>query len=442
MMKVGKILAIMITTVFFIHFSAEVCRSHEDQAAPDMKDCRICGMHIERYKRTAVHIEYRNGKTEAYCGVACAIRAINEKGGYDAVKSANATAWTTQEPVAMKDATYVIGSSLIPDMLPNIMAFGSEEEAKKYMAESGGKIEPLDELFVGTSYRGLTAPFRIPPAAVPSAGVFNVGLNYNTRTMDPLMSDSSTISNEEGLKSRTMVPETMTGSMTTLGIGYGVTDDLFCQVNIPDISKSQTAVNRKGVLSNTSNTGLGDITLVNRWRFWHDTKYDRHLGVLAAVSFPTGDYRNDLRDKPTMQLGTGAFGFTPGLLYSQHSGQFWFHAAAMYVFNQKNPDDYQFGDGYRAGLAIHWLPNTSDLLGFEYDIDNSFCNFYKGKEVPNTGRSSAYYNLVYQRKIALCWGGNMNLNLLYGIPAYQRVNGIQLGESSHTGVGLQWQIKF
>jgi nitrous oxide reductase accessory protein NosL len=474
MVRTMKIITIGIVVALFICFAAAVCRSQEAQPAgpaessqevqpaqpaqeaqppqhvhPNQpaqgkacKECRICGMYIERFKRTAAYVEYNDGKSEAYCGVACAIRAINERGGYDAVKTAEVTAWTTQERVAMKEATYVIGSNLVPDMLPNIMAFGSEDSAKKYIAESGGKIEPLDELFVGTSYRGLTAPFRIPPAAVPSAGVLNVGLNYSTRSMDSLMNGATTISNEEGLKTRAMVPETMNGSTTMLQVGYGVTDDLFCQVNMPDISKTQWAVNRKGVVSETTNTGLGDISLVNRWRFWHDTNYDRHLGLLAAVNFPTGSYKTELRDKPTMQLGTGAYGFMPGLLYSQHSGQFWFHAAIMYLFNQQNSDNYKFGDGFRAGLAIHWLPNTSDLLGIEYDIDNSFCNFYKGNEVPNTGRSSAYYNLVYQRKVALFWGGNLNLNLLYGIPAFQRMNGMQLGELNHKTIGLQWQRRF
>lgn len=442
MRVLGKLTVILLLAAMLALAAAPTCRGAEHEHAEKDKICRICGMYIERFIRTAAYVEYNNGKSEAYCGVACAIRAINEKGGLDSVRSAFVTGWTSQEQVAMKDATYVIGSKLVPDMLPNIIAFESGEKAQEFMAKNGGHIESLETLLGGTSYRGLTAPFRIPPAAVPSEGVLNIAFFYNNRNMDPLMKDSGTISNAEGLKSRPMVPEVMTGSTTMLGIGYGFTDDLFCQVGIPEITKNLTSVDRKGRSSGISTNGMGDIQLMNRWRFWHDENYDKHLGLMGAISFPTGDYRSDLRDKPTMQIGTGAFAFTPGLLYSQHMGQFWLHLAGMYTFNLQNSDQYMFGDTLKAGLALHWLPNTSDLLGLEFDMESSLPNTYKNNEVANTGRSAYYYNLVYQRKIALFWGGNMNINFLYGIPAYERVNGIQLGESSHTSIGIQWQRKF
>ncbi|MBI4871683.1 MAG: nitrous oxide reductase accessory protein NosL [Candidatus Riflebacteria bacterium] len=404
--------------------------------------CSICGMYIQRFLRTAVYVEYAKGETESYCGVACAVRAINEAGRLDAVETAQVTSWTSRRRVPMKEATYVIGSKLVPDMLPNIIAFGSRAEADSFMARKGGKLRPLSRLLEDTSYRGLTAPFRITPAAVPSAQVLNVAVNYATRRMGGLLRGSHEISQAEGLAAATQVPARMEMTLRTLGIGYGLTDEVFSQLSVPFASRDMTGAKRDGTSQETSTDGFGDATLMTRWRFWHDTDYDRHLGILAGVTLPTGDYRSALRTKANVQEGLGAYAFTPGLLYSHRLGEFWFHAAATYAFNRENSDDYRFGNCFKAGVAAHWLPNSRDLLGLEVDFENTLANEYLGVNQANSGRRAAYASLVYQRRFLLVWGGNLNLNALFGVPLAEDVNGTQLGEKNHGLLGLQWQRKF
>jgi nitrous oxide reductase accessory protein NosL len=442
--KLRRIALAAAVAFIFTDYRSSICMAAEAQIGKaENSICNVCGMYLERFKKTNATVDYKNGKSEIYCGVACAIRAINEHGGMDEVSSAQVTGWMSQNKVGIERATYVIGSRLIPDMVPNIIAFDNGEEAAEFISKNGGKIESLEALLAGTSYRGLTAPFRIPAAAVPSQGVLMIGVGASFKEMDGLMNGDSSISDAEAFKTRTMIMDKMSMSMYMANAGYGVTDDLFCSVSIPSANKESISIMKSnGAKTTTSTSGLGDISLMGRWRFWHDTDFDKHLGLLGSITFPTGKYDTALRSNPNLQLGNGAYGFTFGPLYSQHVGKFWFHAAATYKWNLKNSDDFQYGDCANYGVAAHFLPNTSDLIGFEFDGETVLRNRYLDAELLNSGKTAWYYNLVYQRKILLLLGGNVNISALFGLPAYQKVNEIQLGEQYHASAMAQWQTKF
>lgn len=424
----------------------------ENEFTGDHKICRVCGMYIKRFKRTAAYIDFTNGKSYAYCGVSCAIRTLNEKGGFDAAKSAYVTAWDSQEKVEMQKATYVIGSRLIPDMLPNIIAFGSKEAAEAFIKEKGGKIESLGALLAGTSYRGLTMPFRIPAAAVPSKGVFNWASGFAVKKMHGLKHGNNHITNTDGLSRRMKIPTSMITYMFPQGFGYGITDNIFGSVSYPYIVKQMKT--RGYTMTNTvprrridnsngfQRSGFGDLSLGARWRLWHDMEFDKHLGMLGAVSVPTGHFDKNIRDKPTLQLGTGAFGFTTGLLYSQHIGKFWVHAAGTYQWNLENHSGYDYGDNIKYGLAIHYLPTIKDLFGFELDTETALRNKDHRVKVSCTGRTTLNYNFIYQRQVLLCFGGNLNASGLIGFTAYDHVKDYQLGESFHAAANIQWTRKF
>jgi hypothetical protein len=170
--------------------------------------------------------------------------------------------------------------------------------------------------------------------------------------------------------------------------------------------------------------------------------YDKHLGVISTVTFPTGNFSDSIRGNAMTQLGTGAFSLTPGLLYSQHIGAFWFHLAGTYKVNFRNNVGYKFGDAIDYGVAVHYLPNTSDLFGIEFDVDETGKNRDRGNLIGNTGRKTASLNFVYQRKIFLWLGGNVNFNVLWGFPVHEDVNDIQLGERYHSMLSMQWTRKF
>ncbi|MEI6269642.1 MAG: nitrous oxide reductase accessory protein NosL, partial [Methylococcaceae bacterium] len=108
------------------------------EEAHKRESCRVCGMYIDQYQKSAAELTYLDGKKEYTCGVACMLREVEDAGGISAFKSVQVHDWVSGKLVDAEAATYVIGSQVIPDMVPNYIAFAKREEAEAFMAKEGG----------------------------------------------------------------------------------------------------------------------------------------------------------------------------------------------------------------------------------------------------------------------------------------------------------------
>ena len=403
-------------------------------------ECPVCGMYIERYKKTAFRLLFKDGKEYYYCGVACGLRDINDHGGLATVKEGCATDWIHQKPVDFRKATYVIGSDLIPDMIPNILPFSSRREAEQFVQKHGGRIESLQSLLAIISPVGMTVPFRIPPAATPPKNVFAMALGYKSIKKDNLLSGSDDISYAEAFKTKPMRPDEVKVDVTFLKLVYGLTDNIALAAVVPRFDKELTIRKKTGQKIKKSQNGLGDIALSMRWRLYHDTYFNKHFGIYLGATFPTGDYDKTL---PTaLQLGKGAVSLTGGAVWSQHLGKFWFHTSLLYTYNFENSDDFQFGDSLKGGVALHFTPTPDNMLGLEIDGSVSSRSQLNGDDIYDSGGKHVYASLVTHNRIFLFWGGNLSVRGMFGLPLYEDVNGIQLGEKYHWMVGLTWKRRF
>ncbi len=403
-------------------------------------ECPVCGMYIERYRKTAFKLLFKNGKESYYCGVACGFRDINDHGGLEAVKEGCATDWIRQKPIDFRQATYVIGSDLIPDMIPNILPFASHEEAERFIRKHGGKIESLESLLALISPVGMTVPFRIPPAATPPKNVFAVALGYREIRKDNLISGSSDISYAEAFTSKPMRPKKMTADITFLKMVYGFTDNITLSAVVPRLDKELTIRTKKGGEIKKTRSGIGDIALNVRWRLYHDAYFNKHFGICFGATLPTGDY--DKSYPTALQLGKGSVSLTGGAMWSQHIGKFWFHSSLLYIHNFENCDDFQFGDGLKGGVAFHFTPTPDNVVGLELDGSFSERSQLNGEDIHDSGGKHVYATLVTHNRIFLVWGGNLNVRGMFGIPLYEDVKGVQLGEKYHWMVGLTWKRRF
>jgi len=403
--------------------------------------CDICGMYIAEFRHTACEVTFDNQKTRDYCGVSCALRAINEHLGLDHVKAAYATDWDTQKTVPLKDARLVIGSDIIPDMIPNLMAFKTDAGAEAYLKKHGGRNIKLEEALASISYYGLTVPFRITPAATPPARVLTIGVSGSRMVSDNILQGNTEKDANEVLKSRKVVPTKMEGNAALLAAAYSFTDDLALQMGMPYMWKSMKCLTRTGEQSYYEE-GNGDILNDLRYRFYHDENFDQHLAADFKLSIPSGHFSEANRARPAMQLGTGAFGTGGGLLFSQHLGLFWLHASLEYFYPFENNSDYRFGEQTKGGFALHFTPSTKTMVGLEFDYTVIAKNQDNGKAVSNTGRETATGNAVMEQRLAYFWGGNFNFRGLFGLPIYEHVEDIQLGESYHFAGAFQWKRRY
>jgi len=102
--------------------------------------CGFCGMGIDQFQKTAAELVLKDGTIEHTCGVACMLREIENAGGLSAFRSVKVHDWVTGKLVAAETATYVLGSQVIPDMMPNYIAFAKHEDAEAFASKEGGEV--------------------------------------------------------------------------------------------------------------------------------------------------------------------------------------------------------------------------------------------------------------------------------------------------------------
>jgi len=450
--------------------------------------CRVCGMWIDQYIKTAGVITYKNDDKQYTCGVACLLREVDDAGGISELKSAKVTDWVSGKLVDAETATYVLGSKVIPDMLPNYIAFAERSEAEAFAAKEGGEIIDFNVAFADVSPVGTTAPFRIRTAVTPGAGNFSVGLVYGYNQKDRIKDgSSSSIEPRDFIQGNVRQPKAPNESQVhqqAITVNYSPTDDLALFMNIPMLEKRSRTYSRipaqiqsgSGAFGETvsDEDGIGDIALEARYNFWHSTRYDKFASVLLGTTLPTGEFnskRDLVRDQvyrqylittsPGSQLGKDTATFTGGLLYSERWKDFWLHTSAMYTVNPENDSQFKYGDVAAVGLALHYTPNYDLMLGVEMDASYTEKNEDMGYKIGNSGGTAVNLAFVSDYRFLNAFGGNFKLRSSVGLPIYEdlnyhddfllRPNGtrnldrpfrqVQLGDGFFANVAIQWTFR-
>ncbi len=394
--------------------------------------CRICGMYIDQYQATAARLTTTDGTTLSTCGVACMIRLVNDRGGPDAFSSITVHDWVSGREVDATAATYVIGSDLVPDMLPTLIAFADRTAAEAFMADHGGDALTFTQALMSISPMGMTMPSRLNTAVLPPQRAVAAGIGYMSMVMDDLMIGTDEVSLASYLAQRggTMAPKEMTSKGLMYMLNLGITDNVALTVKTRHLEKEMTM--QMVMMGQTTETtqhvnGMTDTDLILRYNLWKDTTYSKFLTLLAGVSLPTGDFRETYRTMPGLQLGIDTLGYRAGLLASARFGDFWLHGEASYYLRPENGKDYDFGDSATLALALHYTPTYNFMIGLETDYTATGKDEDRGVTSETTGGERANLAVVSSWRFLTALGGNFNLKVTAGVPYYTDVNGGGLG---------------
>lgn len=395
--------------------------------AEEREGCHLCGMYIDQYQKTSTIITTKDGTVEKTCGGADMLRLVADAGGADAFSSVIVHDWTSGKEIAAAEATYVIGSDLVPDMIPNIIAFSDQSGAKAFMAEHGGAALTFSQALQTSSPMGMTMPNRVNSAVPPPKGSMSVGAGYMDMEMDNLKMGSRDVSVAE-FKTATpatvmSVPRKMESSGSMLMANYGITDRLSINAKISDLDKTMTSEKRgNGAETITKNSGITDLDLKLRYALWRDDYYSKFVTLMANVTLPTGEFDTAFINMPGLQMGTGGINLGAGVLGSIRLGDFWIHGELSRLVNRENGDDYNFGDISKLGAALHYTPNYDVMLGVELDATDTGKNEFQGITRENSGGRAVTLTAVASWRFLSALGGNFTLNGSYGAPLYQDVN--------------------
>jgi len=465
----------LILALFLLLLMSTQVSAHEQHESQERPSCRVCGMYIDQYQKSAAELVYKNGKKEYSCGVACMLRMVDDEGGIDAFESVKVHDWVSGEPVDARTATYVLGSNVIPDMIPNYIAFAKREEAEAFAAKEGGDVIDFNIAYDDISPVGTTAPFRIRTAVTPGKGNFSAGMVYGYAQKDNLKIGSNGQDPDNFIHSnpaQPRAPKEMQVMQQSLTFNYSPTDDFALFMNVPWFEKRMTTLTqtqpppvpgqpvKAGSFGETvdNENGLGDITIEGRYNLWRSTRWDKFATILLGTTLPTGHF-NGTRDNalalqaPGLQLGKGTATFTGGMLYSQRWKDFWLHTSALYTVNPENDDDFAYGDVLNGGVALHYTPNYDWMVGIEMDASYTQKNEDRGINVNNSGGTALNLAFVSDYRFLNALGGNFKLRSSIGLPIYEDLNyqnarsprggftQVQLGDGFFANVSVVWTFR-
>ncbi|WP_246031964.1 transporter [Leptospira fluminis] len=281
-------------------------------------------------------------------------------------------------------------------------------------------------------------------------------LPHNTvTTMNPMagmaMPSSTTTSS-----TYMMTPVKMNMEMHMATAMFAITENLTAMAMIPYVRNTMEMLNAGSYLNSyMSAKGAGDIQGQLSYRFVH--KENHNLLVNFGFSFPTGsidekDYMGPgtVRSKVpyNMQPGTGTYNPSPGLTYTgKWEKVFWGSQAFANLRNGKNANAYKFGNRYEASVWIGYkIADWISLLGrFQFQkwenisgADPTLSILMDPQNDPE--RQGGRRSVVYAgTNIRLPFSSEVEtrLNLEYGVPVYQHLNGPQLGLKSAFNVSAQ-----
>lgn len=415
--------------------------------AAEREGCKLCGMYIDQYQKTSAIITAKDGTVERTCGGADMLRLVADAGGADAFSSVIVHDWASGKEIAAADATYVIGSDLVPDMIPNIIAFADESSANAFIAEHGGAVLTLSQALQSISPMGMTMPNRVNSAVPPPKGSMSVGAGYMSMKMDNLKMGSNDVSVAQ-FKASTpmtvaMIPKKMESSGPMVMANYGITDRLALTAKISDLDKTMTSeMKMNGMERVTKNSGITDLDLKLRYNLWRDNYYSKFITLMANTTLPTGDFDTDYISMHGLQMGTGSINLGAGVLGSMRFGDFWLHGELSHLVNRENGNDYDFGDATKLGAALHYTPTYDVMLGLELDATDTGKNEFKDIARDNSGGRAVSLTAVASWRFLSALGGNFNLNGSYGAPLYQDVNWYGLEADYAATVMLNFSHRF
>lgn len=408
----------------------------------EREECKVCGMYIDQYRRSSGELVHKDGTKEHTCGVACLLRILDDE-GMDAFSSIWVHDWKTGKQLDAREATYSLGSRVIPDMIPNFIAFETEQAAEAFKAEKGGEVVTFNQAMQLITPRGQTVPFRLQTAVTTGKGSFGMGMGFSYLRRDRVLLGSDGQDPGDFIRGRPQQPRAPRNAVSfgqSIFVNYGISDRLAVLVNQPYFERQTSQFTRNlatGAITTTGAdaAGLGDLDLRFRYNLWRSTIQDKWVTLIATTTLPTGKFNKVAIDSPALQTGTGAPSFGGGLLFSYSWRDLWIHTSTTYTARLENRDRYKFGNEAAAGLAFHYTPNYNHMFGVELDVAHVEKNENLGAKVGNSGGVRANVNFVADWRFMNALGGNFTLRAAVGMSMHEDLNRQTIGQRDQVQLG-------
>ena len=230
-------------------------------------------------------------------------------------------------------------------------------------------------------------------------------------------------------------------------ISYGISSDVTLNLTVPEIDRELNFDLPGGGSETWRVTGLGDVLLAAKYRFyfWSGVQRHRQIALLAGVELPTGNTNEKdggVRLPPDFQLGSGSWDGVLAASYTEGWQFFDWDVSVIAKVNSEGAQDHKEGNQaqlsnvfayyfYResfpgpeagAGLVTSWVHDFHDKQDGDVESDSGGDTVYLSPFVFWAPRPDWYVELV------VSW------------PAYQDLNGPQLGENFRAVLAIRYRF--
>lgn len=301
------------------------------------------------------------------------------------------------------------------------------------------------------------APISVMGDHYHKKGEFMFSYRFMPMWMEDNLKSTDDISNEDIYQYFMVAPQKMNMNMHMLGIMYAPSDRVTLMVMGNYISNSMDLRTKMGVDFTTESGGIGDITVSSLIKIMNSKKQSLHGNV--GISIPTGDIdqrdatpmMNDAQLAYPMQLGSGTWDPSLGLTYLGQSDKFSWGAQSKYKFRLgENSENYTFGNrfdivGWGAIKVSEYLSfstslsyfDTQKIDGVDADLNPMMMPLFN---TANSGRSQLDVGIGTNFFIPKSSLKDLRIGAEIKIPAYQKVNGIQMKNTLMATFGIQYTI--
>jgi hypothetical protein len=337
---------------------------------------------------------------------------------------------------------------------------------------------------------GGNMPTNIAGGGIPETHELRIKISPEFMRMEGLRSGTSSVSESSLLGMPMMmgaptgkfmaVQERMDMSMLNLTVGYSFSEKFFAGImgmytrkdmDMRFNTPMQMRTGRSGYTMKSD--GFADTMLMAKYLLHADDPLipTSQFSLFAGLSLPTGSITERNSEHPLnmrktellpygMQLGSGTFDPTVGLLYQGSSSPLWWGANAMYTARlHDNNEGYRKGNEARADLYLMYQPRVDTVL--ELQLNGKWSDKIKGQanEALTGASGHATKGVAGSPFMTPLWNPNnyggtqlfatvgiqwqpvpmQVLNLQFALPLYRRLNGVQM--ETDWQARLTWYIE-
>lgn len=199
----------------------------------------------------------------------------------------------------------------------------------------------------------------------------------------------------------------------SIGIGYGLTDNLTVGLRLPYIFRyGMKDIHDAKVGKSGNSIGIGDITFFSQYRFLKNEKHHLHAALLTGLKIPSGVRRTRGNDgdifEADEQPGSGSWDPLVGIAISKKVKGFSLDANSLYKFSTKGAQGSNLGDVVNYNLALsHRFLRNNNLSFTKKNVNSKFANKLYGDaifEINGTwsAKPNTYHGFIDQNH-----GGNL-----------------------------------